>query len=116
VIQQLASYGVLWWLGFAAAAFALAHIGGLWGTAAAWLLVAVVVAALDVQWIRAEMRRPGWDGQPDQDIVFMAGVFIRVALINTFLLPVSALGWVSGGTRAARTAVPSPESADGGRG
>jgi hypothetical protein len=31
------------------------------------------------------MHRPGWDGQPDQDFVFMIGVLIRIVLINTLL-------------------------------
>jgi hypothetical protein len=86
---------VIWWLAFAAATFVLARLGRFWGIVAAQLLVATVVVVLDVRWIQAEMHRPGWDGQPDEDVVFMIGVLIRVLLINTLLLPVSAIGGLS---------------------
>jgi hypothetical protein len=64
-------------------------------------LVAVAVAFLDLRWIQSEMHQPGWNGQPDQDFVFMIGVLLRIVLVNTVLLPVSLLG-----LRLARKRVP----------
>ena len=55
-------------------------------------MVAVVIFFLDVAWIRNEMNKPGWDGTPDMDIVFHLGMLFRIIVINTLLLPVSALG------------------------
>jgi hypothetical protein len=100
LISQLASYGILWWLTFAAVAFCLARFGRLWGVIAGHVLIAIIVTALDLQWIQAEMHRPGWNGQPDQDFVFMIGVLVRIVLINTFLLPASVAGWLSRRTAA----------------
>ena len=95
MIVQLASYGVLWWLAFVAVALVAARFGRLPGIVAGHMLIAIVVTVLDVQWIQTEMHRPGWNGQPDQDFVFTIGLLIRIILINTFLLPVSALGLLS---------------------
>lgn len=102
MISQLATYGIVWWLALAAIAFVFARLGRFWGIIAGHVLIAVIVAALDEQWIQAEMRRPGWDGQPDRDFVFSIGVVIRVVLVNTLLLPVSALGWLLRRSPAAR--------------
>ena len=87
---EMLSYGPAW-LGFVAVAFLAARFAGLLGVLLGHLLVALAVAALDVQWVQAEMRKPGYDGQPDQDFVFMIGVLVRVILVNTLLLPISAL-------------------------
>jgi len=95
LISQLASYGIVGWLVFVAIAFVAARLGRFWGVIAGHVLIAVIVAVLDLLWIQAQMHRPGWDGQPDQDAVFKIGVLIRVLLVNTFLLPASALGWLS---------------------
>jgi len=89
--SQLISYGVWPWVVFVAIAFAGAYFGGVAGVVLGHVVVAVVVVVLDVQWVQSEMRRPGWDGQVDQDIVFMIGVVGRILLINTVLLPVSIL-------------------------
>jgi hypothetical protein len=97
VITQLASYGIPWWLVFAAVSFSAARVGRFRGVIAGQILIAVIVVALDVQWIQAEMRKPEWNGQPDQDIVFMFGVLFRIVLINTFLLPVNIAGLLSRG-------------------
>ena len=53
------------------------------------LVIAAIVVVLDIRWIQAEMHAPGWNGQPDQDIMFALGAFLRIVLINTVLLPVS---------------------------
>jgi len=95
VISQLATYGVVWWLIFTAVAFIVACLGRFWGIIAGHVLIVIVVVGLDLQWIQAEIHRPGWNGQPDQDFVFIVGVFLRVLFVNTLLLPISVLGWLS---------------------
>ncbi|SFJ16988.1 hypothetical protein [Planctomicrobium piriforme] len=95
MISQLAIYGVLWWLAFISLAFVAARLGGIGGILAGQVLIAIVVAGLDIQWIQAEMHRPDWDGEPDQDIVFVIGMLIRIVLVNTVLLPVSVCGFLS---------------------
>ena len=95
MIVQLTSYGILWWLAFVLAAFTFARVGAFRGTIAGQVLIAVLVMCSDIAWIQREMHKPGWDGQPDQDAVFMVGVLIRIILINVCLLPVSALGCLS---------------------
>lgn len=104
MISQLATYGIVGWMVFATLAFVAARFGRFWGIVAGQVLIALLVAVLDVQWIQAEMHRPSWDAQPDQDFVFTMGVLIRAVLVNTFLLPVSAVGWLSRRSPAVRTA------------
>lgn len=89
--SQLISYGVWTWVLFVAIAFAAAYLLRLPGIFLGHVLVAIAVVVFDLQWIESEMRKPGWDGQPDQDFVFMIGVVLRILLINTVLLPVSLL-------------------------
>jgi hypothetical protein len=101
LISQLTTYGIIAWLVFITIAFLAAYLSRFWGIIAGHILIALIVAALDLHWIHAEMRKPGWDGQPDQDIVFTIGLLIRIILINTSLLPASALGRLS--RRASRT-------------
>ncbi len=91
-ISQLASYGEWAWALFIAVAFVAACFVRVRGILLGHLLVAIAVATLDVRWVRTEMGKPGWDGQPDQDIVFAIGVLLRVVLINGVLLPVSMVG------------------------
>jgi hypothetical protein len=89
--SQLTSYGVWPWVLFVAIALVAALLLRVPGIFLGHVLVAVAVVIFDVQWIQSEMRKPGWDGQPDQDFVFMMGVAVRIVLINTTLLPVSVL-------------------------
>lgn len=91
-ISQLISYSVVSWLVFIAIAFIAASFGRVSRIILGHVVVAVIIAILDVRWIQAEMHRPDWNGVPDQDVVFMIGVAIRVVLINTVLLPISAIG------------------------
>ena len=44
------------------------------------LLLAVAYAILDIRWIRSEMSAPGWNGEPDQDGVFVLGVASRIGI------------------------------------
>ena len=91
LLLQLGAYGP-WWLGFVAIAYLGARYMGLGGAFVGQILIAIVISVLDVRWIQEEMRRPGWNGVPDQDIVFYFGVMLRVILVNTVLLGVNAIG------------------------
>jgi hypothetical protein len=91
-ISQILSYDPLSWVVFIAIAFSTARYLPCWCIPAGHIVTALVIAGLDLAWIHAEMSRPGWDGIPDQDIVFFFGVFFRVLLINTVLLPLSGIG------------------------
>jgi hypothetical protein len=89
--SQLISYGVWPWVLFVATTLGAAYLVRVPGIFLGHVLVATAVVVFDVQWIQSEMRKPGWNGQPDQDFVFMIGVVLRILLINTVLLPVSFL-------------------------
>lgn len=91
-LTQLLSYGFYWWVTFALLAFAAAKFGAHRGIVLGHIVIAAIVIILDLRWIQAEMHRPGWNGIPDQDMVFALGLLFRVILINTLLLPVSLLG------------------------
>ncbi|HYE17658.1 MAG TPA: hypothetical protein VEA69_04395 [Tepidisphaeraceae bacterium] len=88
-ISQLLSYGVGAWILFLTVAMLAAYALRGPGVFLGHIVIAAIVAGLDHHWIRTEMDRPGWNGQPDQDVVFMLGVLIRVVLVNTALLPLS---------------------------
>jgi len=83
IIWQLISYSPLTWTGFVAIALFAAWAGGRIGVIIGHFVVAVLVVARDLHWIRTEMQKPEWDGQPDQDIVFMMGVMMRIVLITS---------------------------------
>src|SRR5204862_4786083 len=87
--SQLTSYGLWAWLLFVAIAFIPAYFLRLRGIILGHILVAIIVVLLDLRWIQSEMHKPDWNGQPDQDIVFMIGAVLRILLINTALLPLS---------------------------
>ena len=88
-ISELLTYSALAWTAFIAVAFLAALFLRIPGIFLGHIVIAIAVAVLDVQWIQSEIHKPGWIGQPDQDIVFMIGIFLRVILINTVLLPIS---------------------------
>jgi hypothetical protein len=95
ILLQLTSYGWIAWAVFVVVTILAAvarRVGVLVG---AQILIAVIVTVLDVIWVQEEMRRPGWDGQPDQDLIFLLGVLVRVVMINSLLLPVAyiAMRW-----------------------
>jgi hypothetical protein len=89
LLSQLLSYSLFVWIIFVAAAFCAARFGGLLGMVAGHVVIAVIVSAIDVRWVTAAMHEPGWDGAPDLDAVFMAGLVLRIFLINILLLPVT---------------------------
>ncbi|KAA1257390.1 hypothetical protein LF1_52390 [Rubripirellula obstinata] len=45
----------------------------------------VAYGMLDAAWIEAEMSRPGWDGTPDRDAIFLLGMFLRIFFLSTLL-------------------------------
>ena len=63
-----------------------------WGILLGQFVVAAIVGWQDVEWVQAEMRKPGWDGAPDLDVIFAIGLLIRIVLINVALLPLTILG------------------------
>jgi hypothetical protein len=94
---DLSSYGVLWWIAFAALAFIAARVGRWYGVLACQVLLALLILCLDVAARQKQMSAPGWDPNgPDMDAVFSVGVVLRVVLVNSILLPVSLAGvWLS---------------------
>lgn len=109
-LWQFLSYSIATWMTLAFIAFATARYFRWWWIPLGQLAVAVIVYWQDVSWVQTEMRKPNWDGTPDMDIVFMFGVLIRVVLINTALLPFTALGcWLK-----TRHAVAFPASVEAG--
>lgn len=96
MLGELQSYQLLPWSIFISITVGAACFGRGWVIVVGHIPVAVAVLYFDLQWIQAEMHAPDWDGTPDQDIVFMFGVVLRVILINTVLLPL-ALGvrWIA---------------------
>ncbi|WP_037253119.1 MULTISPECIES: hypothetical protein [Rhodopirellula] len=96
LLYQLLSYSLLLWLLFVAITGIASFVGRGWGIMIGHIAIALLVIWLDAQWVQSEIAKPDWDGAPDQDIVFIIGVLIRVVLINAMLLPVaSASRWLS---------------------
>ena len=89
MLLQLMSYSLLNWMAFISVAVLFAYFGKGLGIIAGHLVIAVLVGVFDVIWIQSIMAPPGWEGDPDQDIVFMLGVLLRIVLVNTALIPLS---------------------------
>ncbi len=89
LFAQLLVYGIAGWLLFVAVAFCGARFGGWLGIIGGHILVAVIIAYLDIRRIQAVMSAPGWNGVPDMDLVFEIGLLLRIVLVNTLLLPIS---------------------------
>lgn len=92
LFYQLVSYGWLSWLAFAGVAFTSSFQWRLRGFCVAVLVVCAVIVIQDLCWIRSEMSRPGWDGVPDQDGIFLIGVLIRCTLVSVLLIPIGVAG------------------------
>ncbi len=84
-LTQLTCYGFIGWGVFVAIAATMVWRGGFLGMVTGWIAIAAIIVVLDFIWIRGEISRPGWDGVPDQDILFMIGVLIRVFIVNMLL-------------------------------
>jgi len=89
ILLQLMSYSLLNWMAFISVAVLFAYFGKGLGIIAGHLVIAVLVGVFDVIWIQSIMAQPGWEGDPDQDIVFMLGVLLRIVLVNAALIPLS---------------------------
>jgi hypothetical protein len=88
-ILQLLSYNLLTWIGLVGVAFAAARLGGVLGVFAGNVVIAGIIAVLDVHWVQAAMRQPDWNGLPDLDLIFFFGLVGRVVLINAVLLVIT---------------------------
>ena len=91
MLHQLLSYSPIAWLTFLCITAIAAFAGRGWGIIAGHVAVAFAVLWFDVQWVQSEIAELDWDGTPDQDIVFLVGVAIRVVLVNAALLPAAIL-------------------------
>ncbi|MGV3756600.1 MAG: hypothetical protein ACO1QS_14555 [Verrucomicrobiota bacterium] len=89
LISQLLSYSIFTWIAYVGIAFSAARYFGLLGMFGGHFAVAILVFLLDIRWITTAMKAPGWNGSPDLDIVFMAGLILRILLINTVLMVVT---------------------------
>jgi hypothetical protein len=92
MLSQLLSYSIVAWAAFIVVAYCFARYLPRRAIPLGHLVNAVIITALDLYWIQTEIHREGWNGLPDQDFVFFMGVIIRIIMINTVLLPVTALG------------------------
>lgn len=90
---MLESYSILWWLACIVVAYSLPRFGGLVGLLGAPIAITALVVISDLLWIQSEMHRPGWDGQPDQDFVFVIGTLLRIVFVNSVLLPIGLVGF-----------------------
>jgi hypothetical protein len=88
-LSQLFSYSILTWAAFVVVIFVVARFGRLPGLLLGQIIVACVVAYLDIAWVENQMRASDWNGTPDIDIIFDFGLVARIVLINAFLLPVA---------------------------
>jgi len=91
-LSQLVSYGFFTLLAVVVCAYVFARKGGWPAVILGHLGIAALIIVLDIRWIQEEMSRSDWNGSPDMDIIFSFGVFLRILLINTLLLPISLLG------------------------
>ena len=85
IVLQLLSYPLLNWLLFVAIAFLATYLGGWIGFFVGHFVVDLAVLLLDIDYAMTHAYM-------DMDIVFTMGVMARVVLINSVLLPISALG------------------------
>ena len=86
IFGELASYTVISWLVFAVIAFSTARFLAWWAVPIGHLVVFGIVAHLDIRWIQIDVA-----GR-EQDIGFYVGIFIHAFMVNTILLPITALG------------------------
>jgi hypothetical protein len=88
-LSQLLSYSILTWVISITITFVGAHYGKGIGLVIGQVLIASRVICLDLEWLRDQAQLPDWDGKPDQDSAFYMGLFGRIVLINTVLLPIA---------------------------
>lgn len=91
ILLSLLGFG-WWWIAFVGLVFCAARYTPWLCIALAFLIVAALVFYLNASWIEEEMTKPGWNGSPDLDIVFLLAVLFRIALVSIILLPVAIIG------------------------
>lgn len=93
LLLQLLTYGP-WWILFVALVFCAARYTPWFCIPFSFLIVAIVIYCVDFNWVQSEMRKPGWDGTPDLDMIFMCGLLLRIALASIVLTPICVTGTV----------------------
>lgn len=91
-LHHLLAYG-FWWLAFVGLVFCVTRFTPWPCILLAFLLVAGLICKMDLSWIQTEMNEPEWKGEPDLDITFMFGVFVRIMLVSIILTPVAIIGF-----------------------
>jgi hypothetical protein len=91
-LYHLLTYG-LWWLAFIGLVFCAARYTPWPCIPLAFLVVAFLIYYVDFTWVQTEMRKPGWNGTPDLDMIFMFGVLVRIVLVSIILTPVAIVGF-----------------------
>src|SRR4030095_10486129 len=81
-----------WWIAFVGLVYCAARYTPWPCIPVAFLVVAGLIFYADVRLIEAEMAKPAWGGTPDQDIVFLIGVLVRIFLVSLILWPVAIIG------------------------
>jgi hypothetical protein len=91
ILLSLLGFG-WWWIAFVGLVFCAARYTPWPCIPLAFLIVAALVFYLNASWIEAEMAKPGWNGSPDLDIVFLFAVLFRIALVSIILSPIAIIG------------------------
>jgi hypothetical protein len=92
MLYHLLTYG-FWWLLFVGLVFLMARYTPWPCIPVAFLIVAFLIYYVDFRWVQAEMRKPEWNGMPDLDMIFMAGVLFRIVLVSAILVPIAIVGF-----------------------
>jgi hypothetical protein len=92
LFNQMAVNSVVWWCLFSAIVYCVARYTRWWCIPIGYLTVVAIICVVDVSWVRHEISRPGWEGEPDMDKVFAIGMFARMVFTCAALLPVTVVG------------------------
>lgn len=84
-IEQLLSYGLIPWIAFISIAAGAAYTGRWWVIISGQVVVAILVDYLDI------VYQSQHAAEMDADGIFAMGMLGRMLLINTVLLPLSAV-------------------------
>jgi len=75
-------------------------------------VVSALIIGCNLAWVQSEMDRPGYNGQPDRDIVFAVGQLLCVIHVTTALSLSCFFAWVIAALFRSRTEPPAGESED----
>ncbi|WNO11274.1 hypothetical protein [Teredinibacter sp. KSP-S5-2] len=89
MFSQLLGYSFLTWIAWLVLSVVLPYCSNFKGFVVGYLLIILSIPVLDVIWIQSEMGRPGWEGNPDMDVIFYLGVLFRTALVCAVLTPIT---------------------------